>query len=238
MLLDRLWKFGSPLFFAPDDGSGGGGGGSGDDSGESDEDQDTGDDSSDTQDGDSTPPPDDASLSGLSQAELLKRLQDSQKHITKLNRESAARRKKIEAFETAEKKRQDESLTETERYKQRTAELEAQLSREKEVRQASLIRSEVRIQALKLGFTDPDDAYSLLDLSEVEFEEETGDVQGIDKLLKALAKSKPYLLKVDDGTDNLGDKIDGREGGKRDKNKLEKARKAELGRRFGIQSRD
>lgn len=47
-------------------------------------------------------------------------------------------------------------------------------------------------EASKLGFLDPDDAWRLIDLADVEFDE-AGTPANIDKLLKGILSRKPYL---------------------------------------------
>lgn len=75
-----------------------------------------------------------------------------------------------------------------------------------------LKKAEVRIQAAQLGFTNPEDAYHLADLSAVDVDAD-GNVKGVDEALKELVKTKPYLLrpaserpappKTDAGTGNV-----------------------------------
>jgi hypothetical protein len=66
-----------------------------------------------------------------------------------------------------------------------------------------LIKSEVTATAAIMGFNVPADAYALADLSEIAVEED-GSIKGVGKALEALKKSKPYLLKIEDGRGGPG----------------------------------
>jgi len=57
-----------------------------------------------------------------------------------------------------------------------------------------MLRHAIEIGAAGLKFVDPKDAFNLIDLGEIEIDEDTGEVSGVDKALKALAKAKPYLI--------------------------------------------
>lgn len=103
------------------------------------------------------------------------------------------------------KKLQDAQLTEQERQKKELAEaqqaradLDAKLKAKELEVQGVLIRAEVRVQAAKLGFANPDDAYALADLGAVKVSE-ANEISGVDKALEKLAKEKPYLLGKDSG---------------------------------------
>ena len=103
------------------------------------------------------------------------------------------------------KKLQDAQLTEQERQKKELdeataakADMEAKLKAKELEAQGILIRAEVRVQAAKLGFANPDDAYALADLAAVKVTD-AGEVAGVDKALEKLAKDKPYLINKDSG---------------------------------------
>ena len=59
-----------------------------------------------------------------------------------------------------------------------------------------LLKAEVRVQAAGLSFIDPDEAYLLADLGEVEAEDRA---KGVKKALEALTKAKPHLIKTAGG---------------------------------------
>lgn len=129
---------------------------------------------------------------GMTLEQLQAKLAESEKHIRKLNRESAERRKALDAFEAEKAKREETELSELDKAKQRAADLEAQSKAQAEQVNAKLIKAEVRAVAGQMGFRDLSDA-QLADLSEVEITDD-GDVKGVKEALEALAKAKPYLL--------------------------------------------
>ncbi len=83
--------------------------------------------------------------------------------------------------------------SEIERERERAAALERASAEQAATYKANLVRMEARVQAAQMGFKNPDDAYLLADLSEVEVGE-SGEVGGVDEALKVLAKAKPYLI--------------------------------------------
>ena len=94
-------------------------------------------------------------------------------------------------------------LTETELLRKQLAEWqqkEADWNSEKttwELEQnEQLLRAEVRVQAAGLSFIDPDEAYLLADLGEVEADDRA---KGVKKALDALVKAKPHLIKTAGG---------------------------------------
>ena len=71
----------------------------------------------------------------------------------------------------------------------------AQAERDAALQQATdrLIRSAVVTEAAKLAFTDPGDAFAMVDLGDVTIGED-GEVTGVLEAVKALAQAKPYLI--------------------------------------------
>jgi len=59
----------------------------------------------------------------------------------------------------------------------------------------TLIRAAIVATAVAQGFTDPEDAYRLVNLSEIELDDESGEITGVREQLKALSEAKPYLLR-------------------------------------------
>ena len=74
----------------------------------------------------------------------------------------------------------------------RVAELEAQLLAAQEERQQALVRASVDRAAVRLGIVDPDAAYRLLDLAQLEFDEQ-GRPTNVERLLEQLVRERPYL---------------------------------------------
>lgn len=126
-------------------------------------------------------------------AELQAELERTRKALVDANKEAAARRKKLEAFEAQEAKRKQAEMTELEKAKARLNELEKRAEQAEAGRKQALVRAAVIAQATVQGFRDPEDALRYLDTSEVEITED-GKVGDVSALLKELGKQKPYLL--------------------------------------------
>jgi hypothetical protein len=126
-------------------------------------------------------------------AELQAELERTRKALADANKEAAARRKKLEAFEAQEAKRKQAEMTELEKAEARLNELEKRAEQAEAGRKQALVRAAVIAQATAQGFRDPEDALRYLDTSEVEITEE-GKVSDVSALLKELGKQKPYLL--------------------------------------------
>lgn len=102
-------------------------------------------------------------------------------------------KKRLAELETA-------SLSETERQQKRLTELETEAANERAQRiaaetkaQTMAIRVAVVSAAMQANFTNPDDAYNLIDSTGIKVE---GDkVEGVEEAVQALAQSKPYLLR-------------------------------------------
>lgn len=129
-------------------------------------------------------------------------LERTRKALAKANREAAERRKKLEAYEAEEQKRREAEMSELEKAQEaaRAAEAEKQaaLQRASEM----VLRSSIITEAAALNFADPNDAYVLLDKSDLIVEE--GKVEGLSDALKALAESKPYMIRADKNPPKLG----------------------------------
>lgn len=126
-------------------------------------------------------------------AELQAELERTRKALADANKEAAARRKKLEAFEAQEAKRKQAEMTELEKAEARLNELEKRAEQAEAGRKQALVRAAVIAQATAQGFRDPEDALRYLDTSEVEITED-GKVGDVSALLKELGKQKPYLL--------------------------------------------
>lgn len=114
--------------------------------------------------------------------------------LKEANKEAAARRKKLEEYEAAEARRKEAEMTEAQKLEKRASEAEAEAVQTKEKMNLVLIRAEIKVKAVEMGFADVEDAFNLLDKSKIEISED-GNVNGVKEALDALAKNKPYLLK-------------------------------------------
>lgn len=120
----------------------------------------------------------------------------TQKALRKANKEAEARRLEVEELKSGKKKGEDKKADEG---NDEAEKLKKQLSDATEKSRKRIIKAAVMIEAAKVGFHDPADAFALADLSEVEIDDETDDVSGVEDALKELAKRKPHLIKAAEG---------------------------------------
>lgn len=151
----------------------------------------------------------------------LKSALDSEREKAK---SATAQAKRLAELEEAEKKRKEAELSETDKVKAEKARLEDELKKAGEALKSISLRHAVEIAAARANFQDPEDAYRLADLSEVEVSED-GKVTGVDKALEALAKKRPYLIKT-----TKAPETDAEAGGKKKPGSDETA----IARRFGL----
>ena len=135
---------------------------------------------------DATPAADAAAQVPASLAGMAAELEKTRAALKAANAESAARRKKLEAFEAF-----DDELT---RVKKELAEAKAQAEETKARARATAIRHAIETAAAGLNFQDPADAITLADTAAVQVAED-GTVTGAAEAVKALADKRPYLLK-------------------------------------------
>ncbi|MEJ5222841.1 MAG: phage scaffolding protein [Anaerolineales bacterium] len=110
----------------------------------------------------------------------------------KLRSEAANLRKRLKELEDQKRQMDEAKLSETERLQKRLAELErAQADWERE-RQEIMLQRHIENAAAKLGIVDPEAAWKLIDLKEVDFDDD-GKPKNVETLLKALIQKKPYL---------------------------------------------
>jgi multidrug efflux pump subunit AcrA (membrane-fusion protein) len=171
-----------------------------------------------------------AGTSAASAEELQAELERARDALRKANSEAAERRKKLEAYEAAEQKRKSEELSEADRLKLQLSEAQQALdSQRAENRRYKLLGAASREAArLNLDFHPDalDDALRLGDLDGVREDEDTGNLSGMDAVLRELAKRKPYLLRQK-GVPNIN-------GGERGKTNTLAINEDELKRQFGI----
>jgi multidrug efflux pump subunit AcrA (membrane-fusion protein) len=171
-----------------------------------------------------------AGTSAASAEELQAELERARDALRKANSEAAERRKKLEAYEAAEQKRKSEELSEADRLKLQLSEAQQALdSQRAENRRYKLLGAASREAArLNLDFHPDalDDALRLGDLDGVREDEDTGNLSGMDAVLRELAKRKPYLLRQK-GVPNIN-------GGERGKTNTLALNEDELKRQFGI----
>lgn len=126
------------------------------------------------------------------------------------NAESATRRKKLDELEAAEEERKAAQLSEVEKARKAQADAEAKALATEERLRTAAIRNAVVLAASKANFYDPEDAFRLADLAEVQVAED-GTVTGVDNALKTLTKAKPHLVKVASGGGEINSTAAGRQ---------------------------
>lgn len=108
---------------------------------------------------------------------------DADTRLAKLNRRSAKYRTKAKELE-------DKLAKEAE---DRQKAIDDALNKQRDEGNARLIRAELRAQLKASGAVNVDDALKLLDVSKLKIDEH-GEVSGVDELLTATRKEKPYLF--------------------------------------------
>jgi len=114
-------------------------------------------------------------------------------YVRKLRAEAAEYRKRLRELESKVKADEEAKLTEQEKLQKRLAELERKEAEYQQILQARTLEYEVKLQASRLGVVDPEAAYRLLDVKQVEFDDD-GKPVNLEKTLKDLIAKKPYLV--------------------------------------------
>lgn len=92
--------------------------------------------------------------------------------------------------------REKEKLSETEKLKKDLEDSDRKASEAMTKANQRLIKAEVIAKSSSLNIIDSAAAYKLISLDDVEIDEETGEITGIEDALKDLIEDKPYLLKT------------------------------------------
>jgi len=114
-------------------------------------------------------------------------------YVRKLRAEAADYRKRLRELEGKVRADEEAKLTEQERLQKRLAELERKEADYQMALQARTLEYEVKLHASRLGVVDPEAAYRLLDLKQIEFDED-GKPTNVEKAIKELVAKKPYLV--------------------------------------------
>lgn len=156
----------------------------------------------------------------------IQKLREHEQRALKLEKQTKALEKKLAEYETAEQQRKQAEMSEVERLK---AEVEAAKAAQQAAAEEMVtmrIKQAMFTAAAKMGFHNPEDAYLMADLTEVDLGED-GAVAGVETALKDLLKSRPYLAKSESAPD-----IDASKRGKaKDKDEIDVD---SLRRRWGI----
>lgn len=129
----------------------------------------------------------------VSSGETDTRLAELERALKNATEERDRHRKRLSSYEEAEKKAQEQSLTEIERIKKQHADLQSQHEAYVRTTQERLVRYAVEEAARSLNIIDPDAAARLLDWSALEYADDGTPTNAAD-LLKQLLKHKPYLV--------------------------------------------
>lgn len=107
-------------------------------------------------------------------------------------------KKALEAAQAKLKEHEDAQKSEIDKANERAQAAEARLAAAEEKSKESRLRFEVSRAAGTLNFSDPEDAYRMIDWSKLEYDED-GNPQGVGPLVEELAKNKTYLVKQAQG---------------------------------------
>lgn len=117
-----------------------------------------------------------------------------QVELKRARREAASYRTKLRDAEAAQAEREKGKASNLERLQAELNETKQALAETQRLAQERLVRNAVLAAAARVGFNDPDDAMRLIDQSTLEVRED-GSVDGVEKAIQAIAKSKPYLVR-------------------------------------------
>lgn len=128
-------------------------------------------------------------------ADRAQRLIDQQRDEIKTLKTA---QRELDAAKTRLQEIDDASKSETERLASKATVAEQKLAAAEQRANDLTLRLTVERAATRAGFHDPDIAYRLLDRTAVELDE-AGEPANVEKLLTALAKASPYLVKAEEG---------------------------------------
>jgi chromosome segregation ATPase len=131
-------------------------------------------------------------MSEMTPEELVAELEGARSQLKKVNAESADRRKKLESLEKEKTDLADKTLSESEKFQAELKTIKADHQTLQEQLRAERVRTAILSEATKLNFANPEDAFSLIDLTTVEIAD--GEVSGFKKSLKALAESGRLVM--------------------------------------------
>lgn len=117
--------------------------------------------------------------------------------LTKERRKAKEAQKQLEALLAEKAAAEEAEKTELEKAQEAAAKLQAELEAERSARALEAKRSAVQAEAAKLGFNDPADVASFLNLNEL-------DSEDLAEAVKDLSQTKPYLIKADPAPQAVG----------------------------------
>ena len=128
-------------------------------------------------------------------------------YVKELRSESAKYRKRAQEAEAQNKAHDQESMSEIEKAQTIATEATAKVTGLENQLTAERTRNSVTLEATRMDFRDPGDALSLIDVTTLTFDEETGrpTTKSVQGSLKTLVKDKPYLVKDSEGSPGSAD---------------------------------
>lgn len=120
-----------------------------------------------------------------------------QAYVDSLRSENAGYRKRAQTAEEQVKKHDQDQMSELEKAQSIATDAAAKVEGLENLLAGERTRNTVTLEATKMDFQDPADALSLLDVTDLNFDEETKrpSTKSVQGALKTLVKDKPYLLK-------------------------------------------
>ncbi len=131
--------------------------------------------------------------------QITAELEDTRKALAKANKDAADHRKKLDAFEAAERAKADAEKSEADKLKERADKAEAAATAAASALALRDINDAIKDAARDAGFIDLSDALQLVDRKAIALAD--GKVTGAADAVKALAKAKAHLIKAADGKD-------------------------------------
>ncbi len=128
-------------------------------------------------------------------------------YVKELRSESAKYRTRAQKAEEQIKTHDQESMSEIEKAQSIATEAAAKVKGLENLLTAERTRNAVTLEATRMDFRDPGDALSLIDVSGLSFDDETGrpTIKSVQGSLKTLMKDKPYLVKETDQSPGSAD---------------------------------
>lgn len=120
-----------------------------------------------------------------------------QSYVDSIRSESAKYRKRAQDAEAKVKEHDQDQMSELEKAQSIATDATAKVEGLENLLAGERTRNTVTLEATKMDFQDPADALSLLDVTDLNFDEETKrpSTKSVQGALKTLVKDKPYLLK-------------------------------------------
>jgi small-conductance mechanosensitive channel len=130
-------------------------------------------------------------------------------YVGRLRAENAAHRTRLRELEERIRAFEAAQMSEAERLQKRAEEAERAAQEAARRLRERTIRAEVRLAAQAAGIVDPEAAYRLLDLDQVQLDDD-GEPVNIPALIARLVKEKPYLQARPGGGSPAGNPGSGR----------------------------